>query len=78
MIQKGCYKGSYRVSQPAPYILHTGERVLNKAQTLALNRLEKSGKVKLPKGLKVPQKVSRSEVKKILTMMVNGTKRGKK
>jgi hypothetical protein len=78
MVYKAAYKGTYRVKTPAPYILHTGERVLNRAQTVALDRLEKAGKVKLPKGAKVPQKVSKVEVRKILSMMVNNTKRGKK
>lgn len=72
------YKGTNRVPKPAPYILHTGERVLNRLQTNALDRLEKLGKVKLPKGSLTPQKLSKVEVKRILTMMVNGTKRGKK
>jgi hypothetical protein len=75
---KSAYKGTYKVPNPAPYILHTGERVLNRLQTKALDRLEKSGIIKLPKGAKIPQKLSKPEVKKILTMMMNGTKRGKK
>jgi hypothetical protein len=72
------YKGTNRVKAPAPYILHTGERVLNRRQTEALDRLEKLGKVKLPKGSLVPQKLKKVEVKRILSMMVNGTKRGRK
>jgi len=78
VIQYGGYLGSFKVPAPAPYILHSGERVLNKLQTQALAKLEKTGKVSLPKGAKVPQKVSKTEVKKILTMMINGSKRGKK
>ena len=78
VIQHGGYLGTYKVPAPAPYILHSGERVLNKQQTQALAKLEKSGKVSLPKGAKVPQKASKTEVKKILTMMINNTKRGKK
>ena len=29
MVYKAAYKGTYRVKTPAPYILHTGERVLS-------------------------------------------------
>ena len=75
---KSAYKGTYRVAVPAPYILHTGERVLNRKQTEALAKLEKEGGVKLPKGALKPQRLSKIEVRKILTMMLRGTKRGKK
>ena len=71
---KSCYKGTYRVPIPAPYILHTGERVLNVRQTKALDRLEKNGKIKLPKGAKNPQRVSKKEVKRIMTMYLKRKK----
>lgn len=68
----------YRVDKPRPFILHTGERVLNRNQTKALDRLQKQGKVKLPKGAKKPKAVSLTEVKKVYKMIINKTKRGRK
>lgn len=75
-ITHGCYQGSYRVPMPAPYILHTGERVLNRQQTVALANAEKQGIIDLPKGARKPQRLSKVEVRKMLTHYVNGTKRG--
>jgi hypothetical protein len=61
---------------PAPYILHTGERVLNRRQTVALANAEKQGIIKLPPGATKPQRLSKTEVRKMLTHYVNGTTRG--
>jgi len=71
-------RDNYRVDKPRPIILHTGERILNKTQTKALEKLEKLNKIKLPAGGKAPQKVSMTEVKKVYKMLINKTKRGKK
>ena len=71
-------RDKYRVDKPRPIILHTGERILNKAQTKALEKLEKLNKIKLPAGGKAPEKVSMTEVKKVYKMLINKTKRGKK
>ena len=75
-IKHGCYLGSYKVPMPAPYILHTGERVLNRRQTVALANAEKQGIIKLPPGATKPQRLSKTEVRKMLTHYVNGTTRG--
>lgn len=67
-----------KIDKPRPVVLHTGERVLNRKQTLALDKLLKAGKVSLPKGGRKPKPISRTEVKKVYAMLINNTKRGKK
>lgn len=73
------YKGTNRIKQSGtPVILHLGERVLNAAQTRALAKAEKEGRVKLPKGKSAPKKLSKAQAARQLRMYVNGTKPGPK
>jgi len=73
-----CDYKNHRTKSGTPIIVHEGERILSRAQTKVLATAERDGRVKLPKGGILPQKITKAESAKMLRHYINGTKRGAK
>tara|TARA_R110000765_G_scaffold220318_1_gene324219 strand:- start:319 stop:678 length:360 start_codon:yes stop_codon:yes gene_type:complete len=73
-----CDYKNHRTKSGTPVIVHEGERILSRAQTKVLATAERDGRVKLPAGGILPQKITKAESAKMLRHYINGTRRGVK
>ena len=61
-----CDYKNHRTKSGTPVIVHEGERILSRAQTKVLATAERDGRVKLPAGGILPQKITKAESAKML------------
>ncbi len=73
-----CNYKNHRTKSGEPIIVHEGERILSAKQTRALAKAELEGRVSLPVGGIMPEKITKTESAKMLRHYLNGTKRGPK
>ena len=73
-----CDYKDHRTKSGEPIIVHEGERILSAKQTRALAKAEREGRVNIPVGGIMPEKITKTESAKMLRHYLNGTKRGPK
>lgn len=73
-----CNYKNHRTKSGEPIIVHEGERILSANQTRALAKAELEGRVRIPVGGIMPEKITKTESAKMLRHYINGSKRGPK